>query len=47
MLLFPLAAGYCVYSVIYNEHKSWYSFVLSSTYGFLLMFGKLIIKTIF
>lgn len=39
MVLFPLAAGYCVYSVIYNEHKSWYSFVLSSTYGFLLMFG--------
>jgi hypothetical protein len=42
MVLFPLAAGYCVYSVIYNEHKSWYSFCLSSTYGFLLMFGKLI-----
>jgi hypothetical protein len=24
---------------IYNEHKGWYSFVLSSTYGFLLTFG--------
>lgn len=39
MALYPLAFCYCVYSVIYNEHKSWYSFVLSSTYGFLLTFG--------
>ncbi len=29
LMLWPLAIGYCVYSVIYNEHKSWYSFVLS------------------
>ena len=26
-------------SVIYNEHKGWYSFVLGSSYGFLLTFG--------
>jgi hypothetical protein len=26
-------------SVIYNEHKSWYSFILNSCYGFLLTFG--------
>ena len=26
-------------SVIYNEHKGWYSFVLGSCYGFLLTFG--------
>ena len=38
-LCFPLAIGYCIYSMIYNEHKGWYSFVLSSTYGFLLTFG--------
>lgn len=37
--LFPLAIGYCVYSVMYNEHRGWYSFVLSSCYGFLLTFG--------
>ena len=37
--LFPLAIGYCIYSVIYNEHKGWYSFLLSSCYGFLLTFG--------
>ena len=40
MALFPLAIGYMVYSVMYNEHKGWYSFILSSCYGFLLMFGK-------
>merc|ERR1712226_1664569 len=39
MAFFPLALCYCVYSVIYNEHKSWYSFVLGSCYGFLLTFG--------
>ena len=25
--------------MIYNEHKGWYSFVLGSSYGFLLTFG--------
>jgi len=39
MALFPLAFCYCIYSVIYNEHKGWYSFILGSTYGFLLTFG--------
>lgn len=39
MSFFPLAFCYCIYSVIYNEHKSWYSFVLGSSYGFLLTFG--------
>ncbi|XP_033639266.1 cleft lip and palate transmembrane protein 1 homolog [Asterias rubens] len=38
-LLFPLLAGYSVYSVIYQEHKGWYSFVLNMLYGFLLTFG--------
>ena len=38
--LFPLAICYCIYSVIYNEHKGWYSFILSSCYGFLLTFGE-------
>lgn len=39
MLCFPLAFCYCIYSVIYNEHKGWYSFILGSCYGFLLTFG--------
>ncbi|CAM1331635.1 CLPTM1 (predicted), partial [Pycnogonum litorale] len=37
--LFPLLAGYSVYSVVYLEHKGWYSWVLSMFYGFLLTFG--------
>lgn len=37
--LFPILGGYCVYSLIYQEHKGYYSFVLSMLYGFLLTFG--------
>jgi len=39
MVCFPLATCYIVYSLYYNEHKGWYSFVLQSAYGFLLTFG--------
>jgi len=39
MVCFPLAACYMVYSLYYNEHRGWYSFVLQSAYGFLLTFG--------
>lgn len=38
-LCFPLFFGYFVYSLIYNEHKGWYSFVLNMLYGYLLTFG--------
>lgn len=38
-LCFPLLVAYGVYSVIYQEHKGWYSFVLNMLYGFLLTFG--------
>lgn len=38
-LLFPLLAGYAVYSLLYQEHRGWYSWVLSMLYGFLLTFG--------
>jgi hypothetical protein len=38
-LLFPLLAGYAVYSVLYQEHRGWYSWVLNIMYGFLLTFG--------
>lgn len=37
--LFPLVICYAIYAVLYNEHKGWYSFILSVAYGFLLMFG--------
>jgi hypothetical protein len=38
-LCFPLLFGYGVYSLLYNEHRGWYSFVLNMLYGFLLTFG--------
>ncbi|XP_030383372.1 cleft lip and palate transmembrane protein 1 homolog [Scaptodrosophila lebanonensis] len=36
---FPLLVGYFVYSLLYNDHKGWYSFVLNMLYGYLLTFG--------
>lgn len=36
---FPLLIGYGVYSLLYQEHKGWYSFVLNMMYGYLLTFG--------
>ena len=38
--LYPLLGGYAIYSLVYEEHKGWYSWVLSMLYGFLLTFGK-------
>nr|KAJ3419053.1 hypothetical protein HK105_007466 [Polyrhizophydium stewartii] len=37
--LFPLLVGYTIYSVIYEEHKSWYSFIISTLVGFVYTFG--------
>jgi hypothetical protein len=39
-ILFPLFMCYGVYSLIYQEHKGWYSFILGLLYGFLLTFGE-------
>lgn len=39
--VYPLLICYGIYSLIYQEHKGWYSWVLSMLYGFLLTFGKL------
>ncbi|KAK6181369.1 hypothetical protein SNE40_009235 [Patella caerulea] len=38
-LLYPLILCYAVYSLLYQEHKGWYSWVLGMMYGFLLTFG--------
>lgn len=38
-MCFPLLIGYGVYSLLYNEHRGWYSFTLNMLYGFLLTFG--------
>ncbi|KAL0481668.1 hypothetical protein AKO1_012561 [Acrasis kona] len=37
--LYPLMACYTVYSLIYETHKSWYSFILGTIVGFIYMFG--------
>ena len=44
IVLFPLFIGYGVYALLYLEHKGWYSFVLSMSYGFLLTFGEWIVE---
>jgi hypothetical protein len=36
---FPLLGCYAIYSVIYEEHKSWYSFVVGTLVGFVYTFG--------
>lgn len=40
-ILFPLLAGYACYSLLYLEHKGWYSWILNMLYSFLLTFGEL------
>ncbi|CAI5526491.1 unnamed protein product [Closterium sp. Naga37s-1] len=48
--LYPLVAGYAMYSLIYETHKSWYSWVLNSltgcvyTFGFIMMCPQLFIN---
>lgn len=46
-VLFPLLTAYAIYSLVYEEHKGWYSWVLNMLYGFLLMFGKLYLLYIY
>ncbi|KAF9983323.1 hypothetical protein BGZ65_001920 [Modicella reniformis] len=36
---FPLLGCYAIYSLLYQEHKSWYSFIVSTLVGFVYMFG--------
>lgn len=35
----PLLAGYTVYSLMYESHRGWYSFVISTLTSFVYMFG--------
>ncbi|GAB4824016.1 hypothetical protein N2152v2_011062 [Parachlorella kessleri] len=45
--LYPLVGGYAVYALVYQTHKSWYSWILNSlvgavyTFGFILMCPQL------
>ncbi|ORX59038.1 cleft lip and palate transmembrane 1 [Hesseltinella vesiculosa] len=36
---YPLLGGYAIYSLYYEEHKSWYSFVLKTLVEFVYLFG--------
>ena len=38
-VLYPLVFCYFVYSLVYNTHKSWYSFILTSLVGSVYTFG--------
>lgn len=35
----PLVLGYTVYSVMYNQHKGWYSFCINTLVGCIYTFG--------
>mmetsp|Transcript_39291 Transcript_39291/g.45074 ORF Transcript_39291/g.45074 Transcript_39291/m.45074 type:complete len:203 (+) Transcript_39291:1379-1987(+) len=37
--MYPLLACYVVYSIIYEEHKGWYSFVINTLVGAVYVFG--------
>src|SRR3989338_9303550 len=37
--MYPLMFGYTIYSLFYESHKSWYSFILGTLVGFIYMFG--------
>lgn len=37
--MYPCLACYAAYSAIYNEHKSWYSFILNTLVGAIYLFG--------
>jgi len=49
-VLYPLVFGYAVYSLMYQSHKNWYSWILSSltgcvyTFGFIMMCPQLFIN---
>ncbi|KAI9152627.1 hypothetical protein H9P43_009423 [Blastocladiella emersonii ATCC 22665] len=38
-VMYPLLAAYAVYSLLYSEHKSWYSYILNTAVGAVYMFG--------
>lgn len=50
MIAVPLLIAYAIYSVIYDSHKSWYSFIITTlvgsvyAYGFLMMVPSLYIN---
>lgn len=47
---YPLMVAYSIYSLVYEKHKSWYSWILGSlvgtvyTFGFIMMFPQIFIN---
>lgn len=39
---YPLMLGYSIYSLMYNEHKGWYSFIVNTAVGFVYVFGFIV-----
>ncbi|KAK8806110.1 hypothetical protein WA171_007195 [Blastocystis sp. BT1] len=39
VILYPLVAGYAIYSLIYETHKSWYDWIITSLTNFVYLFG--------
>lgn len=37
--LYPLLVGYTIYSLVYNQHKGWYSFIINTLVGAIYLFG--------
>ena len=35
----PTLIGYTIYSLIYEKHKGWYSFIISTLTSYVYMFG--------
>ena len=40
VILYPLVAGYAAYSLIYETHKSWYDWIITSLTNFVYLFGR-------
>lgn len=37
--MLPLLGAYTVYSLFYNEHRSWWSFIVATLYSFISIMG--------
>lgn len=35
----PLLAAYSIYSLVYETHRGWYSYIISTLTSFVYMFG--------
>ena len=42
--MYPLVIGYAVFSLFYDRHRSWYSWVITSLTGFVYAFGALFLS---